>query len=64
VQNVNMHMRGVAANRDTNHSALLVRKSGYGRRLEAVYVEGLNVTLYLDTNSNGNNAAMERLPIS
>jgi hypothetical protein len=64
VQNVNMHMREVAANRDTNHSALLVRKSGYGRRLEAVYVEGLNVTLYLDTNSNGNNAAMERLPIS
>lgn len=63
-ENVNVHVRQVSAKRSTNHSALLVRKSGDGRRVEALYVEGLNATLYLNANSTGTYFAMERLPIS
>ena len=51
-------------NRRASQSALLVRKSSEGRRLEAVYVEGLNAMLYPDTNPNGSHAQTERLPIS
>jgi len=63
-ENVNVHVRQVSAKRSTNHSALLVRKSGDGRRVEALYVEGLNATLYLNANSTGTYFVIERLPIS
>jgi hypothetical protein len=63
-ENVNMQVREVRANRAASHSALLVRKSGEGRRVEAVYVQGLSATLYLNAKSNGSAAGMERLPIS
>jgi len=60
--NVNIQARVVPANRGTSQSALLVRNSGEGRRLEAVYVEGLNAMLYLE--ASGIDGVMERLPIS
>ncbi len=63
-ENVNMQVREVRANRAASHSALLVRKSGEGRRVEAVYVQELSATLYLNAKSNGSAAGMERLPIS
>ena len=62
--NMNMRVREVPANRASSQSALLVRKSSEGRKLEAVYVEGLNATLYLGASTNGSHARMERLPIS
>jgi hypothetical protein len=63
-ENVNIHMREVLTNRWASPSALLVGKSSEGRRIEAVYVEGLNAMLYPDTNPNGSHARTERLPIS
>lgn len=63
-ENVNIHMRQVLTNRWASQSALLVGKSNEGRRLEAVYVEGLNAMLYPDTNPNGSHARTEQLPIS
>jgi hypothetical protein len=63
-QNMNMQAREVAANQTGSTSALLVRKSSEGRKLAAVYVEGLNATLYLEASTNGSLARMERLPIS
>ena len=63
-QNMTMRVHQVSANRGSSHDALLVRKSSDGHKLEAVYVQELNATLYLNTGSNGNHAAMERLPIS
>jgi hypothetical protein len=62
-ENVNMHVREVRTDGVTSRSALLVRKSGQGHKLEAVYVEGLGATLYLNPNTKGA-AGMERLPIS
>jgi hypothetical protein len=61
---VNIDVREVRANRAAGQSALLVRKSGDGHRLEGVYVEGLGATLYLGPNTNGGQARTERLPIS
>jgi hypothetical protein len=61
---VNIHMREVLKNRWAGQSALLVGKSSEGRRLEGVYVEGLNAMLYPDTNPNGSHARTEQLPIS
>jgi hypothetical protein len=63
-EKVNIHMREVLTNRWASQSALLVGKSSKGRRLEAVYVEGLNAMLYPDTNPNGSHARTEQLPIS
>jgi hypothetical protein len=63
-QNMTMRVREVSAHRGASQSALLVRKSAEGRRLEAVYVEGLNATLYLNTPSDGTYVGMEQLPIS
>jgi hypothetical protein len=63
-ESVNIHMREVLTNRWTSQSALLVGKSSEGRRLEAVYVEGLNAMLYPETNPNGSHARTEQLPIS
>jgi hypothetical protein len=63
-ENVNIPMREVLTNRWASQSALLVGKSSEGRRIEAVYVEGLNAMLYPDTIPNGSHARTERLPIS
>jgi hypothetical protein len=63
-QNMTMRVHQVSANRGASQSALLLRKSSEGRRLEAVYVEGLNATFYLNTNSDGAHVGMEQLPIS
>ena len=63
-QNMTMRVHEVSAHRGANQSALLVRKSGEGRRLEAVYVAGLNATLYLNPSSDGPHTRMEHLPIS
>ncbi len=63
-QNMTMRVHEVSAHRGTSQSALLVRKSSDGRRLEAVYVAGLNATLYLNTSSDVPHARMEKLPIS
>jgi hypothetical protein len=63
-EDVSVRVREVPANRASTQSALLVRKSDEGHRLEAVYVEGLNTMLYLDTNTIGSHGRMERLPIS
>jgi len=63
-QNMTMRVQEVSTHRGTSQSALLVRKSGEGRRLEAVYVAGLNATLYLSASSDGSHARMEKLPIS
>lgn len=63
-QNMNMRVREVPANQAGSTSVLLVRKSSEGRKLAAVYVEGMNSTLYLDASTNGSHARMERLPIS
>jgi hypothetical protein len=63
-ENVRVHVREVRANlHGTTKSALLLRKSRDGRSLAGLYVEGLSSTLYLDTNTTGSDAGMERLPI-
>ena len=41
-QNMNMRAHEGPANHQTSQSALLVRKSVEGRKLEAVYISGLN----------------------
>lgn len=63
-QNMNMPVREVSTHRVTSQSALLVRKSGEGRKLEAVYVDGLKATLYLEASTKEGQAGIERLPIS
>jgi len=60
--NMNIPVRMVPANQGASRSAVLVRTSSEGHRLEAVYVEGLNATLYLEANSSY--GVLERLPIS
>ena len=61
---VKINVRAVPANRTAIHSAVLVRKSADGRKLEAVYVENMNSTLYVKTSSAGIQASVEQLPIS
>jgi hypothetical protein len=63
-QNMTMRVHQVSENRAATQSALLLRKSSEGRKLEAVYVAGLNATLYLNVNSVRAHAGMEQLPIS
>jgi hypothetical protein len=63
-QSMTMRVHEVSANRAATQSALLLHKSNEGRRLEAVYVEGLNATLYLNASSGGAVVSMEQLPIS
>ncbi len=63
-ENVNVQAHEVPANRAASQSVLLVRKAGDGRSVEAVYVKGLNTTLYLDSSLNASHVAMDRLPIS
>jgi len=60
--NMNIPVRAVPANQGASRSAVLVRTSDVGHKLEAVYVEGLNATLYLEANTNY--GVLERLPIS
>jgi len=60
--NMKIPARVVPANRATSHSELLVSKSGERRRVEGVYIAGLNATLYLEANAS--DGVMERLPIS
>ena len=60
-QKVNIPVREVASNQGTSQSALLVRKSGQGHRLEAVYLEALSAMLYLEPASG--RGVMERVPI-
>jgi hypothetical protein len=61
---MNIRVREIPGNPVASRSALLVRKSGEGRILEAVYVQQLNALLYLDTNESVTLGRMERLPIS
>jgi len=61
---VSVHVREMRSNREESRSALLVRKSGEGRRLEGIYVRALSAMLYLDANRNEAQAAIDRLPIS
>ena len=63
-QSMTMRVHQVSANRAATQSALLLHKSNEGRRLEAVYVESLNATLYLNASSGGAVVNMEQLPIS
>ena len=63
-QKMNMQAREVASNHAGTRSALLVTKSSEGRKLAAVYVDGLKATLYLEASTNGSPAQMDRLPIS
>ena len=61
---VRINVRAIPANRVAIHSAVLVRKSANGRRLEAVYVENMKSTLYVKISPAGTEAPMEQLPIS
>jgi hypothetical protein len=63
-QSMNMQAREVASHHAGSRSALLVTKSSEGRKLAAVYVEGMKTTLYLEASTNGSPAQMDRLPIS
>lgn len=63
-ENVIINVYEVLTNRGASQSALMVRKSGEGRNLEAIYVKVLNAMLYLDTNANGSSGMIERLPMS
>ena len=63
-QHMTMRVHEVSAHRVASQDALLVRKSSDGRKLEAVYVQELNATLYLNAASSDGPARMERLPIS
>ena len=63
-QNMTMRVQEVSTHRGASQSALLVRMSSEGRRLEAVYVAGLNATLYLNISPDGYHARIEKLPIS
>ena len=60
--NMNIPVRVVSANPGASRSAVLVRTSGEERKLEAVYLGGLNATLYLEANTGY--GVTERLPIS
>jgi hypothetical protein len=61
---MNIRAQELTGNPAASHGAVLVRKSHDGRRLEAVYVQQLNVVFYLDTNAATQSGQMERLPIS
>jgi hypothetical protein len=63
-QDMTMRVQEVSAHRVASQNALLVRKSSDGRKLEAVYVQELNATLYFNAASSDGPARMERLPIS
>jgi hypothetical protein len=63
-ESMNIRAQELAGNPAASHSTVLVRKSHEGRMLEAVYVQQLNVLLYLDGNAAAKSGQMERLPIT
>jgi hypothetical protein len=63
-ETMNIRAQELAGNPAASRSSVLVRKSHEGRMLEAVYVQQLNVLLYLDTNAVTQSGHMERLPIT
>ena len=65
-ENMIVRVYEVLTNRGASQNALMVRTSGEGRRLEAIYVKALNAMFYVDTDTGvaGVPGAMERLPIS
>jgi hypothetical protein len=65
-EEVNLPVREVSQRPALSSSALLLRRAGPARTLEAVYVHKLNAVLYLDgtANAKSNQGRIERLPIS
>jgi hypothetical protein len=63
-ETMNIRAQELTGNAAAGHSTVLVRKSNEGRMLEAVYLQQLNLLLYLDTNAVAQSGEMERLPIS
>jgi hypothetical protein len=65
-EDVNLSVREVSQRPALSSSALLVRRAGPARTLEAVYVHKLNAVLYLNSpaNAKSNQGRIERLPIS
>ena len=63
-EEMNIRVRRVLGNSRPSQSAVVVRKWGETRMLEAVYVQKLNTLLYLDESAAGNSRLTERLPIS
>lgn len=61
-EDTNLVVRRVSQRSGSSTSALLLRRAGPARTLEAVYVQQLNAVLYLDATSN--RGQIERLPIS
>jgi len=61
-EDTNLVVRRVSQRPASSTSALLLRRAGPARTLEAVYVQQLNAVLYLDATSN--RGQIERLPIS
>jgi hypothetical protein len=60
-QEMNIRVRRVLANSRAGRSALVMRKSGDRRLLEAVYVQKLNLLLYLDESAERSWVRMEPL---
>jgi hypothetical protein len=63
-ETMNIRAQELTGNSKTSHSTVLVRKSHEGRMLEAVYVQQLNILLFLDGNAAAQSGQMERLPIT
>jgi hypothetical protein len=63
-ETMNIRAQELAGNPAASRSSVLVRKSHEGRMLEAVYVQQLNVLLFLDGNAAAQSGKMERLPIT
>ena len=63
-ETMNIRAQELSGNRATGRSAMMVRKSHDGRMLEAVYVQQLNILLFLDGNAAAQSGQMERLPIT
>ena len=60
-EDMNIRVRRVLGNSTAGRSALLMRKLGERRMLEAVYVQKLNMLLYLDEGAERNWERMEPL---
>ena len=62
-EQMNFRVRRALGNSTASQSAVLVRKLGEKRVLQAVYLDKLNALLLLDDVAEGSLARMERLPI-
>jgi hypothetical protein len=60
--NMNIPSRVVPADPGTTGSTLIVRRSVQGRQLEGIYVEQLNATLYMQSDTI--HGMIDHLPIS